>query len=109
MHGFTWKDSEKKLARRVFERARLAELDALIQTFKAEAAAVADPDQLWALVDAMHGRRRGFEQKFDFRYSVLPMVFARLLAEGNITEADLQGLDADKQADILRTAQFLSR
>jgi hypothetical protein len=36
------------------------------------------------------------ERKYDYRYSVLPFVFATLLSEGRISENDLRGLDQGK-------------
>jgi hypothetical protein len=105
---FKWKDSEKKIANRVYEKARLSELGELIRNFKAEAAAIDDPDQLWNLIEEMKTRRCAFEQKYDYRYSVLVTVFARLVGEGRISEADLQGLDSEKIVAILRTADFFS-
>ena len=36
------------------------------------------------------------EDKYDYRYSVLIFVFARLLKEGWLKESDLDGLDKDK-------------
>ena len=103
---FKWKDSEKKIANRVYERARLSELGELIRSFKTEAAAIADPDQLWNLIEEMKTRRYAFEQKYDYRYSVLITVFARLVGEGRISEIDLQGIDSEKINAILRASRF---
>jgi hypothetical protein len=36
------------------------------------------------------------ERKYDYRYSVLPIVFATLLKEGCIRELDLLGLDRQR-------------
>jgi hypothetical protein len=41
-------------------------------------------------------RRQEIDAKYDFRYSVLPLVFANLLREGRISEDDLRGLGEDK-------------
>ena len=38
--------------------------------------------------------------KYDYRYSVLISVFARLLTEGWLKKGDLEGLDADKIEQI---------
>ena len=105
---FKWKDSEKKVANCVYEKARLSELEELIRNFKTEAAAIADPDELWNLIEEMKTRRYAFEQKYDYRYSVLITVFARLVGEGRISETDLQGLDSEKIASILRASDFFS-
>ena len=46
MADFKWKDSEKKAANRAYEKARVAELDELIHSFKTGATKISDPDQL---------------------------------------------------------------
>jgi hypothetical protein len=106
MNEFKWKDSEKKIANRAFEKARIAELDELVQSFKAEAAIIDDADQLWTMIEQMKNRRCQFEQKFDYRYSVLISVLARLLGEQRISSADLAGLDGDKLVAITVKSEF---
>lgn len=108
MQDIKWKDSEKKIANRVYEKCRLSELEELIENFKAEAAAVGDPDQLWKLIETMRERRYAFEQKYDYRYSVLINVFARLVGEGRISEIELQGLDSEKLKAIRQASSFYS-
>jgi Photoprotection regulator fluorescence recovery protein len=108
MADFKWKDSEKKIANRAFEKARIAELDEIIQSFKTDAAKISDPDQLWVLVDSMKNKRYEFEQKYDYRYSVLITVLARLLAERRISTDDLARLDEDKLAAIVARADFFA-
>jgi hypothetical protein len=41
---------------------------------------------------------------YDYRYSVLRLVFARLLRDGWLSEADLAGLQKDKIDDIKHIA-----
>lgn len=108
MMDFRWKDSEKKIANRAYEKARIAELDELIQTFKTDAVKISDPDQLWTLVDIMKNKRYEFEQKYDYRYSVLITVLARLLAERRISIVDLARLDEDKLAAIVARSEFFA-
>ena len=108
MTEFKWKDSEKKIANRAFEQARTAELDKVIQSFKADAAKIEDADQLWTLIDQMKNRRYQFEQKYDYRYSILVSVLARLLGEQRISIEDLAGLDGDKLAAVTLKSEFFS-
>ena len=108
MTEFKWKDSEKKTASRAFEQARTAELDKVIQSFKADAAKIEDADQLWTLIDQMKNRRYQFEQKYDYRYSILVSVLARLLGEQRISIEDLAGLDGDKLAAVTLKSEFFS-
>lgn len=44
-----------------------------------------------------NGKARELDQKYDFRYSVLIGVFARLMAEGWLTLEDLAGMDLAKR------------
>lgn len=108
MADFKWKDSEKKIANRAYEKSRVAELDELIRSFKTEATKISDPDQLWALVDSMKKKQCEFEQKYDYRYSVLITVLARLLAERRISTDDLARLDEDKLSAIVARSDFFA-
>jgi hypothetical protein len=109
MNEFKWKDSEKKIANRVYEKARLNELDELVASFKAQAAKVYDTDQLWSLMDQMKERRYQFEQKYDYHYSVLISVLARLVGEDRFAIADLAGFDEKKLATITVKSEFFRR
>ncbi len=108
MADFKWKDSEKKAASRAYEKARVSELDELIHWFKTEATKISEPDQLWALVDGMKKKQYEFEQKYDYRYSVLITVLARLIAEGRISTDDLAKLDEDKLSAIVARSDFFA-
>jgi len=55
-----------------------------------------EPEDLWRIHDFLTKERRRTDEKYDYRYSVLLFVFARLLHEGWIVETDLQGLAEDK-------------
>jgi len=54
------------------------------------------PADLWRIHDYLTKQRKQTDKKYDFRYSVLILVFAMLLKEGWLNEADLQGLREDK-------------
>lgn len=64
------------------------------------AQSIQDSEDLWQLCDYLNKKRRAINDKYDYRYSVLIFVFARLLREGWITIADLDGISADKQQKI---------
>jgi hypothetical protein len=99
-----WKDSEKKIARRVFEAALQSELAEIVATFKARAAAATKPEDLWEIRSYLADAQRAIESKYDYRYSQLGFVFGRLLREKRITEQDLSGLAEEKLAVIERVA-----
>lgn len=104
MPSTTWKDSEKKIARRVFEAALQSELAEIMAKLKASAANAKGPDDMWEIQAYLVHAQRDIESKYDYRYSQLELVFGRLLREKRIEEQDLNGLADEKLANILRIA-----
>jgi hypothetical protein len=102
MHDINWSNSEKQVARAVFESALQKELSDIITEFKRAAAALAEPDELWSLIKRTDQRRREIDFKYDYRYSQLLQVFGLLLREGRVAVDDLQGL-GEKKIAIIRT------
>jgi Photoprotection regulator fluorescence recovery protein len=88
--------SEKLIARRAFEKALKMELQEMIGEAKKRAAAVNEVSQLWRLESWLTQRRLEIDRKYDYRYSVLPLVFAVLVKECRMSEKDLHGLDTEK-------------
>jgi hypothetical protein len=102
MRDLNWSASEKKIARNAYDRARDTALAKLMTEFKARAAAAATPADMWAVENFLRQARREIDDMFDYRYSQLPFVFARLIHEGHLYEADLDGLSEDKLEVICR-------
>ena len=88
MYDLKWSESEKKLARRVFEAALTAELAEIMAEFKARAATAAEPDDMWSIQEHLQHKRREIDEKYDYRYSQLPLVFGQLLREGRMHGAE---------------------
>ena len=106
MYDLKWTEPEKKIARRAFDAALGAELAEVMTWFKAAAAMAAEPDDIWSIQEHLHRKRREIDEKYDYRYSQLPLVFGRLLREGRIHEAQLAGLAQDKLSYITRVASL---
>lgn len=106
MHDLKWSEGEKKVARRVFEAALKAELTEVMVDFKARAAAAGQPDDMWSIEELLHRRRREIDDKYDYRYSQLLLVFGRLVREGRIQETQLAGLSEEKLSYIGRIASL---
>jgi hypothetical protein len=51
--------------------------------------------------ESLTKRRRGIDRRYDYRYSILPLVFAYLLRDGRLSEDDLSGLGQEK-LDLIR-------
>lgn len=99
-----WPASEKKLARRLFAAALAVELRQVMSEFKAKAAAAIGPDDMWAVEDYLRAQRQRIDAKYDYRYSRLPRLFARLLREGRLQDSDLDGFAEERRSDIRRLA-----
>ncbi len=88
----------------VFENALKRELADCITEFKAKAASITEPDELWSLLERTDRKREEIDHKYDYRYSQLLRVFGHLLREQRIAESDLYGISEDKMAIIQRIA-----
>jgi len=106
MFQLTWSSTEKTVARRAFHMALGQELESVILEAKSRAAKIDEPSELWDLESWLTERRREIDKKYDYRYSVLPLVFARLLREGRLSEDDLHGLGQEK-LDLIRRASAI--
>ncbi len=100
----SWSATEKKIARRVYDASLQRELAAVMAHFKALAAECETPQDMWAVQEYLERMGREIDGKYDYRYSQLIFVFARLLREKRFEVQELQGLSEDKIASIVRIA-----
>jgi len=100
MRDIQWSKTEREVARRAFDAAYRKECRDIAEKVGEMIAKVATPSDLWQIHDFLTEQRRQTDEKYDYRYSVLLFVFARLLSEGRVTEADLTGLREDKTNEI---------
>ena len=92
----TWTAAEKRLARKIFDRAFQKQCASIAAEAKKMIARASVPSDIWRVHDYLSQQRRTVDELYDYRYSVLPHVFAKLLGEGWLTETDLIGLQKDK-------------
>jgi hypothetical protein len=97
-----WNDSEKKLAHQIFDIALKRELNLRLQVIKEKAKEATQFEDLWDIEEYLQKSRKEIDNKFDFRYSQLLLVFAVLLREGKIGIEELNGLGQSK-IDKIRT------
>jgi hypothetical protein len=102
LYDLKWSHAEKKIAREVFDRALDAELRDTVAEFKARAAAVSTPEEMWNVRGFLAFREREIEEKYNYRYSQLILVFSRLIREGRVREEELTDLADEKLAFIRR-------
>jgi len=107
MRDYSWSPAEKKIARAAFDAALETALARIMAECKAKATALTTPSELWELEDYLRESRRDIDQTFDYRYSQLIQVFARLLYDGHLEEARLAGLGEEKRASIRSVLQFM--
>jgi hypothetical protein len=92
MRDLKWSQAEKAIARKAFNQALEKELAVIICKVKEMAQRIEEPADLWKIEDYLSTSRREIDEKFDYRYSVLPQVFGILVRDGLLKEEDLQGL-----------------
>lgn len=109
MRDLIWSPIEKNTARKAYQQAHENEYQEIIREVQSRAAALKKPSDIWNLEAWLTDRREEMNQKYDYRYSVLPLVFARLMQEKRITEADLRGLAQEKIELILNAVSVLGR
>ena len=96
MQDFKWSKEEKKIARKMFDVAYKRECTDLIKKIQSKAAHLSAPNDIWSLHDFMSKEIRAIGRKYDYRYSVLLLVFAQLIKDGWLTVDELKGLTEDK-------------
>jgi hypothetical protein len=96
MNDLKWSGAEKQVAKRAFNAALEREYGKLMHQTREMAAEIQEGADLWRLHDFLTDRRRKIDDKYDYRYSQLIFVFARLIHEGWLSLEELQGLHEDK-------------
>ena len=104
-----WSPAEKAAARKAFDFALRREFDAVIAESKRRAAKIQQPSDLWELEHYLTESRKHIDREYDYRYSILVTVFARLILQGRLTEQELHGLDPDKFDSIRRLVKLMDR
>jgi hypothetical protein len=72
--------------------------------FKAKAATVTRPVEMWDVEEYLREQRQEIDQIFDYRYSQLLLVFGRLIRSGELNERRLSGLSEEKLEIVRRIA-----
>ena len=101
-----WSRTEKKVARDAFDLAYERECAAIKEQASAMLASITDPSDIWRVHDFLDDRREAVDRRYDYRYSVLPLVFGHLLRDGWLNEEDLAGLRSDKLELVKRIAEL---
>lgn len=70
---------------------------------------VVDPSDLWELETYLTESRKTVDRIYQYRYSDLLQVFSILMRDGWLKEADLDGVQPDKIAEIKDAAEAFRR
>ena len=100
MHDIKWSKAEKKTARKAFDLAYNRECADLIKKIQSKAEKLSAPEDIWNLNDFMAKEIRNIGKTYDYRYSVLLWVFARLIKDRWLSIDELEGLSEDKLSRI---------
>ena len=101
-----WSTTEQKVAQVAFDKAYKREISALIHEVRESSSAIAALEDIWRLHDYLSAKRHNIDGKYDYQYSVLVFVFARLIKEGWLQLDELEGLDKGKLAKIASLARM---
>jgi hypothetical protein len=96
IYEMKWSSAEKKIARVAFDKAYQREMEVIINAIYEKTAKLKNDKDVWALHNYLSDRRQEIDQKYDYCYSQLIIVFSRLLSENYLLEVDLKGLSEDK-------------
>lgn len=96
MRDLTWSHAEKVIAREAFRRALDREFQLVMRKTREMAKNTEQPSDLWELEAYLTRSRKDIDRQYDYRYSVLPLVFGNLVRRGRLSMEDLRGLREDK-------------
>jgi len=97
--------SEKKAAKELYELAKQRDYKCLqedIKQYKCDTA-----QSIWDLRDFLNQKAKEFDNKYDYRYSVLDEVFIGFIIEGLLQIHELKGLSKERQAYLINTIQVM--
>lgn len=104
-----WTKSDKKIARELFELARERDYKKLVKAIQLKAKNLTTPESIWELRDFLNSKAKEFDQKYDYRYSVLDDVFVNFIRENLLNFHELQPLSKEKQKQIKHILNILGK
>jgi len=95
--------SEKKVAKELFELARQRDYKHLQKSIKQYECDT--PENIWDLREFLNKKAREFDNKYDYRYSVLDEVFIGLILEELLSIDELKGFSQERQEYLISNVQ----
>ncbi len=109
MRELQWSPAEKKIARQAYDAGRERVLAETVAAFKAKAAAVGTPGEMWAMQDFLVTREGDLNHLLDYRYSQLPRVLGQMIGRGLLEESAVAGLSEEKREIIREVAAMVAK
>ena len=93
---FKWSKTEKRISRSAFDKAYERECEDIVKNLNTKVKKIKSPEDLWRVHDFLTDKREDIDEKYDYRYSKLILVFARLIKDGWLDYKDLESLAENK-------------
>ena len=97
--------SEKKAAKELFELARQRDYERLqidIKQYQCDT-----PESIWGLRDFLNKKAKEFDNKYDYRYSILDEVFIGFILENLLYIHELKALSKERQKYLINAVQMI--
>jgi hypothetical protein len=99
-YELTWTASEKKTARKAFDKAFERQCAAITAEARRLLEDVTASSDIWRVQEFLSDQRKTVDRIFRYSYSGLILIFSILMRDGWLTEADLVGLQQEKLTRI---------
>jgi len=96
IYDLKWNADEKKVARAAFDKAYQQEMEEIQNALFEKVAKIKNDKDVWSIHNYLSKRRDKVDNKYDYRYSQLILVFGKLMKEGYLMEEDISGLSEEK-------------
>jgi ERCC4-type nuclease len=101
---YSWSKNEKQISKKIFDLALQRDYKRLIE--KINTTKVQKADDIWDLQNFLNQKAKEFDEKYDYRYSKLILIFAQLINENLLSLEELEGLSSDKIDFIQKTIKY---
>ncbi len=101
-----WSVTEQQVAQEAFDKAYRREMTALLEAVREKSSSIVALEDIWHLNDLLSAKRHELDGKYEYEYSVLIFLFAKLVKEGWLELNELEGLESSKRTKIAALARM---
>lgn len=102
--NISWSKKDKEAARSLYETAKKRDYQKLILSIRNFSFEI--DENIWELKEFLDAKAKEFDAKYDYRYSMLPLLLALYIEEGLLNINDLEVFSAKIKNHILDTLNF---